>query len=120
MARGSRRSASNIVSDRQSSALESYIRCAYNYRVSFEWDEEKRRLNLRKHRVEFADAVSAFEDPDAITLPDDDDDDENRFVTVALDLFGRVLVVVYTWRGDTIRVISARKATARERKQYGE
>jgi hypothetical protein len=87
--------------------------------VSFEWDEEKRRLNLRRHRVEFADAVTALEDPEAITRPDEDNDEE-RFVTIASDLFGRVLVVVYTWRGDTIRIISARKATARERNQYGE
>jgi uncharacterized DUF497 family protein len=88
--------------------------------VSFEWDEEKRRLNLRRHRVEFADAVTALEDPEAITRPDEDNDEEIRFVTIASDLFGRVLVVVYTWRGDTIRIISARKATARERNQYGE
>ena len=88
--------------------------------VSFEWDEEKRRLTLRKHGVEFADAVTAFEDPDAITLPEDDSEGEERFVTLACDLFGRVLVIVYTWRGDAIRVISARKATRSERKQYGE
>jgi len=88
--------------------------------VSFEWDEQKRQLNMRKHRVEFADAVSVFEDPDAITLPGDYTEEEERFVTLASDLFGRILVVVYTWRGDAIRLISARKATASERKQYGE
>lgn len=96
------------------------IQCAYTGNVSFEWDEEKRRLNVRKHRVEFADAVSVFEDPDAITLPNDDTEGEERFVTLACDLFGRVLVVVYTWRDDAVRLISARKATAGERKQYGE
>jgi len=47
--------------------------------MSFEWDEEKRRLNVRKHRVEFADAVSVFEDPDAITLPNDEPEGEERF-----------------------------------------
>ena len=88
--------------------------------MSFEWDEQKRRLNMRKHRVEFADAVSVFEDPDAITLPSDDAEEEDRFVTLASDLFGRILIVVYTWRGEAIRLISARRATARERKQYGE
>ena len=97
--------------------------CAYAVhilgKVTFEWDEQKRRLNLQKHRVEFADAVTVFEDPNAITLPDADAE-EDRFVTLASDLFGRVLVVAYTWRDDSIRVISARKATARERKQYGE
>jgi uncharacterized protein len=88
--------------------------------VSYEWDEEKRRQNLRKHAVEFADAVNALEDDDALTSPDDDSDEEDRFVTLGADLFGRILVVVYTWRGDMVRLISARKATPRERKQYGE
>ena len=88
--------------------------------MSYEWDEEKRRQNLRKHAVEFADAVSALEDEDALTSPDDDNDEEDRFVTLGADLFGRILVVVYTWRGDMVRLISARKATARERQQYGE
>ena len=88
--------------------------------MSFEWDEEKRKLNLRKHRVEFADAATAFEDPSAITIQDEGVLDEERFVTLASDLFGRVLVVTYTWRGEAIRLISARKATAHERTQYGE
>jgi uncharacterized protein len=88
--------------------------------LSFEWDEQKRLLNLRKHRVEFADAVTALEDENALTMPDDDERDEDRFVTLGTDLFGRVLVVVYTWRGDLIRMISARKATRRERARYGE
>jgi uncharacterized protein len=88
--------------------------------VSFEWDEEKRRQNLRKHAVEFADAVSALEDEQALTFPDDDSDEEDRFVTLGADLFGRIIVVIYTWRADTVRLISARKATRRERKQYGE
>ena len=88
--------------------------------MSYEWDEEKQRQNLRKHSVEFADAVSALEDEDALTSPDDDSDEEDRFVTLGADLFGRILVVVYTWRGDVVRLISARKATLRERKQYGE
>jgi uncharacterized DUF497 family protein len=88
--------------------------------VSFEWNEEKRRQNLRKPGVEFADAVSALEDEEALTSADEDSDEEDRFVTLGADLFGRILVVVYTWRGDTVRLISARKATARERQQYGE
>jgi uncharacterized DUF497 family protein len=88
--------------------------------VSFEWDDHKRRLNLRKHRVEFADAVSVFDDPAAITIPDDEGEEEERIATLASDMFGRILVVVYTWRGDTIRLISARKANACERKEYGE
>jgi uncharacterized DUF497 family protein len=92
----------------------------YTEDARFEWDEEKRRENLRKHSVEFADAVSALEDEEALTSRDEDSDEEERFVTLGADLFGRILVVVYTWRGDIVRLISARKATRRERKQYGE
>ena len=86
--------------------------------MRYEWDEEKRRQNLRKHAVEFADAVSALEDEDALTSPDDDSDEEDRFVTLGANLFGRILVVVYTWRGDMVRLISARKATKREQDDY--
>jgi len=86
--------------------------------LNFEWDEAKRRENLAKHRVEFADAATAFEDDNTITLPDEESDAEDRFVTMAMDALGRILVIVYTWRGDTIRLISARKATPRERKNY--
>lgn len=96
------------------------IRCAYTIFVSFEWDEVKRRQNLRKHGVEFADAVSSLADEAALTSADEESDEEDRLVTLGRDLFGRILVVVYTWRGDTVRLISARKATARERNQYGE
>ena len=83
--------------------------------MEVEWDPEKARLNLQKHGVDFADAATALHDEMAITIPDDDPD-EQRFVTLASDVLGRVLVVVYTWRG--IRLISARPATRRERKQY--
>ena len=72
-----------------------------------------------KHAVYFADAVSVFADDMAITA-EDDHSGEERFVTVGMDALGRVLVVVFTWRGDTICIISARKATKHERKQYEE
>jgi uncharacterized DUF497 family protein len=86
--------------------------------VAYEWDEVKARANYRKHRVHFADAVSVFEDDVAITISDDDSDEEERFVTVGRDAFARLLVVIYTWRGANIRLISARKATRRETKRY--
>jgi len=86
--------------------------------VAFEWDEVKARANYRKHGVHFADAVSAFEDDAAITIPDEDSDEEERFVTVGRDAFARLLVLVYTWRGENIRLISARTATRRETKGY--
>ncbi|MEM6840205.1 MAG: BrnT family toxin [Cyanobacteria bacterium P01_H01_bin.121] len=85
----------------------------------YQWNRDKAAINLRKHGVDFTDAVSAFSDDLAITIPDERFDEE-RFVTIGLDAFSRVLVVVYTLRGDEIRVISARKATRQERRQYEE
>ena len=85
--------------------------------MSFEWDDDKARANLQKHGIDFADAVFVLEDETAITL-EDDTADEERFATIGIDAFGRVLVVIYMWREDVIRLISARKATARERQQY--
>ena len=85
----------------------------------YQWNRDKAATNLRKHGVDFADAVSVFSDALAITILDERFDEE-RFVTIGLDAFGRVLVVVYTLRGDEIRAISARKATRQERLQYEE
>lgn len=87
--------------------------------VSFEWDANKAAVNAKKHHVHFADAVAVFDDGSAITLADDDSDDEERWVTIGYDAFGRLLVVVYTWRGETIRLISAREANRREQTDYG-
>ena len=86
---------------------------------AYEWDDRKARANLRDHGVDFADAVSVLEDLRALTLEDDREVDEDRFVTIGSDLLGRILVVVYTWREERIRLISARKATSRERRAYG-
>jgi len=83
----------------------------------YEWDREKATTNLRKHAVAFSDAVSVFSDDLALTRPDEHPD-EDRFVTMGMDCLGRVLVVAYTWRGETIRIISARPATRRERRHY--
>ena len=86
--------------------------------MQFEWDPEKQRANLRKHAIEFADTVAVFGDSRALTI-EDRAHAEQRFVTVGMDAFGRVLVVVYTYReADILRIISARKAAAHERKQY--
>ncbi len=87
--------------------------------MTYQWDGDKAAANLRKHGIDFADAVSVFADDLAITIPDERFE-EDRFITMGMDAFGRVLVVVYTWRGDEIRVISARKATRREREEYEE
>jgi len=82
-----------------------------------EWDPEKASENLAKHRVSFADAVAVLEDEMALTM-NDEDEQEGRYVTMGTDAIGRVLVVVYTWRDEEIRMISARKANRRERAEY--
>ncbi len=87
--------------------------------MDYQWDPNKAKSNLKKHGVRFADAVSVFEDENAITI-DDEHESENRFITIGRDILVRILVVVYTFRGHIIRIISARKATARERKIYEE
>jgi len=86
--------------------------------MDYEWDPSKAAANLHKHGVRFADAVSVFSDELALTAADDFAEEE-RFVTLGTDAFGRLLVVVYTWRSEQcIRLISARKATRHERTQY--
>jgi uncharacterized DUF497 family protein len=80
---------------------------------------QKAASNARKQGIPFADAVSVLEDDHAITLRDGAYGEE-QWVTIAMDAFGRVLVVVYTWRGDSIRIISARAATQGEFRQYME
>jgi len=87
--------------------------------MDYQWDPNKAKSNLKKHGVRFADAVSVFEDENAITI-EDEHENENRFITIGKDILLRILVVVYTFRGHIIRIISARKATARERKMYEE
>ena len=86
--------------------------------ADFEWDEEKAKENLEKHGIDFADAATAFEDTMALTMPDPASEKEERFVTLGTDALERLLVIAYTWRDDRIRLISARKATRRERRQY--
>ena len=93
--------------------------CTYNSDVGFEWNREKARANLRKHGVDFAEVAEVFEDPHAMTRPDEDPDEE-RSISIGNDGLGRVVVVCWTWRDDDIQIISARKATRREREQYEE
>ena len=87
--------------------------------MNYEWNPNKARSNYKKHGVRFADAVGVFEDENAITIQDENER-EDRFITIGMDFLSRVLVVVYTFRDIVIRIISARKATARERKMYEE
>ena len=83
----------------------------------FEWDPEKNRLNQNKHGVSFADTFAVFEDPNALTV-EDYERGEERYVTMGMDCLGRILIVVYTWRSDNIRIISARKAARTEVRHY--
>jgi len=94
-------------------------RSAYTAIVGYEWDPKKAAGNLRKHGIDLADAATVLEDESALTV-DDDDPEEKRFVTIGMDALARVLVDVYTWRGDNIRIISARDTTLAERRQYEE
>jgi len=89
--------------------------------LEFEWDEAKAQRNLLKHRVSFEEAVSVFVDPQALTLFDEPhSSDEDRFTTIGLSIQTRVLLVVHADRSQRVRIISARRANARERRMYEE
>jgi uncharacterized protein len=86
-----------------------------------EWDLNKARENLTKHKVSFSEAATALVDPLAMTISDPDHSArERRFITFGSSAKHRLLVVSFTWRGETIRVISARLATRQEREMYEE
>ena len=88
---------------------------------AFEWDEDKAKESLGKHKVSFDEAVTVFSDPFSITISDPDHSvDEQRYIDIGTSSKGRVLVVVYTERGNSIRIISCRKATLVERSIYEE
>ena len=87
--------------------------------LHFEWDQAKAEANLRKHDVSFGEAATAFGDPLSITIDDPvHSDAEDRFVILGLSSRGRLLVTVFTERGDRFRIISSRRATSTEKTQY--
>ncbi|MFQ6115724.1 MAG: BrnT family toxin [bacterium] len=87
----------------------------------FEWDPSKAKKNTKIHGVSFDEASTSFEDTLSLTIYDPlHSDEEDRFVLIGNSYKNRLLVVVHTERGDKIRIISARKATKNERKQYEE
>lgn len=88
--------------------------------MGFEWGPAKARSNLTKHGISFSDVETAFYDQKAISLPDPGASAEERFILVGMDALGTIVVVIYTYRGNSIRIISARKATKSERKSYEE
>lgn len=87
--------------------------------LRFEWDEKKANHNIEKHGVPFEDAATVLGDPLSLTIDDPmHSREEQRSVTVGESVKGELLVVVHTDREDLIRIISARKATRRERRDY--
>ncbi len=87
----------------------------------YEWDPRKANENLRKHGVSFEEAATVFLDPLAVTFPDPDhSSEEDREITIGVTTQRRVVFVSHCQRVDRIRIISARKATRKERKQYEE
>ncbi len=87
--------------------------------LQFEWDENKATANYQKHGISFDEAKTVFNDPFSITIADPKHSlDEDRYIDIGLSARGKILVVVYTERKSTIRIISCRSATARERRTY--
>lgn len=87
--------------------------------MKFEWDREKGKKNIIKHKVSFDDAVTIFYDPLSATFDDPDHSrNESRFITIGYTSHNKLLVASHTERGQTIRIISARSATAHERKRH--
>jgi uncharacterized DUF497 family protein len=89
--------------------------------MKIEWDPEKAKFNLKKHGVAFEEAATVLSDPVAVTGADPDHSDyEERYITFGLSARNRLLVVSHTEEGETIRLISARKASKGERELYEE
>ena len=87
----------------------------------FEWDPDKARANAKKHGVTFDEASTAFADALSVTIPDPlHSEEEDRFVLLGCSHRDRLLVVVHTDRGGRVRIISARLATRKERRQHEE
>lgn len=90
---------------------------AVSTRRGFEWDEDKRLSNIRKHGIDFRDAMRVFSDPAAIMFPSRADHGEPRFLAVGRT-GTRLVTVVFTRRGNRIRIISARRSRDEERRLY--
>ncbi len=87
--------------------------------MDFEWHPEKERINLDDHGVSFGEAMTVFGDPLEVTIADPDHSEgEFRYISIGRFSAARLLVVAYTERGEHIRIISARQATPRERRQH--
>ena len=89
--------------------------------LTFEWDSRKARLNLTKHGIGFEESTTIFGDPCSLTIPDPEHSfAEERYITMGRAFNAKLLIVVHTDRSNNIRIISARRASRRERKSYEE
>ena len=87
--------------------------------VEFEWNPDKEQANVEKHGVDFTEAATVFGDPLELTIADPDHSvGESRFLSMGLSSLNRILVVSYTEREERIRIVSARVAAPKERRQY--
>lgn len=88
----------------------------------FEWDSNKAKANLKKHGISFEEACTVFGDFLSVTIPDPvhSSHQEERLITMGQSLKGQTIIIAHTEKGDKIRIISARKARAHERKIYEE
>ena len=90
----------------------------------FEWDHKKNISNIKKHHISFELAASIFDDPLHLSVPDEKGHTEERWITLGQSVTGELLVVIHTYKEtlehEVIRIISARKATKKEKKQYEE
>lgn len=90
-------------------------------KLTFEWDEVKARENLIKHKVPFDEGKTVFNDPFLLTYPDvDHSETEERYVNIGVSAKDRILVLIHAERQGKIHIISCRKATVRERRNYEE
>ncbi len=86
---------------------------------NFQWDENKRNLNIKKHRVDFSDVVNIFYEDETIIIEDPEHYNEQRYIALGIDSKCRTVLVVHVYReNNVIRIISARKANKRECKQF--
>jgi uncharacterized DUF497 family protein len=100
--------------------LDMCIHYMYISDMKIVWDPAKAKSNFEKHKIRFSDAESVLFDPMALTREDEGLHDEQRFVTIGRDAFDRITIVVYTYRGKDIRLVSATRATPHERQTYEE
>jgi uncharacterized DUF497 family protein len=88
--------------------------------MSVEWDPAKAASNLQKHGISFSDAELVLRDPQGVCVEDKSAKGEERYVVVGMDALGGITAVCFTYRGEAVRIISARSATRHERRQYEE